>query len=443
MKNNEFSFEDFFAAGTGNEPKQDSFVISTEGFDGYTDDLTASAEQAMEELDFLDSYEAVSRMNAETKIRMLQKIKNNYNSKTIGRENLGYSIESLCIEQIQSLEDAVEAPKEGEAAAEAPKETSEKKKGFFKTVFGAIAKFFQTIWKAITTAISKFVEWVKRGFAKKQAENTDAKTDMTNGEASANTSAATSADAGKAGSQLEKTKVWFDFSQTPNFSGATKFIASFVNYGKSVDVFFKKFDEACQKAKGSSAVTHEENATFRFTNDAFKNIATSSAAICNDLGLSVKNVNVSAGTSVKDAKKLFKELENSFSIDTYGTDKNNYSIYTTVNALFGIKRGDTKTINNTRKNSEKSRAEDTIKALANFEKNVFISKCDPVQKKLTEHANNMQKSIDARLDNNKNINDTTANMMAFQAALKFACKSEQYMSKLFAKLNSCAVQYAR
>ena len=78
MKNNEFSFEDFFAAGTGNEPKQDSFVISTEGFDGYTDDLTASAEQAMEELDFLDSYEAVSRMNAETKIRMLQKIKNNY-----------------------------------------------------------------------------------------------------------------------------------------------------------------------------------------------------------------------------------------------------------------------------------------------------------------------------------------------------------------------------
>ena len=109
MKNNEFSFEDFFAAGTGNETTQDSFVISTEGYDGYADDLTASAEQAMEELDFLDSYEAVSRMNAETKIRMLQKIKNNYNSKTIGRENLGYSIESLCIEQIQSLEDAVEA----------------------------------------------------------------------------------------------------------------------------------------------------------------------------------------------------------------------------------------------------------------------------------------------------------------------------------------------
>ena len=61
----------------------------------------------MEELDYLTSFEAISRKNAEEKIRMLKKIKNNYNSKTIGRENLGYSIESVCMEQIQSLEDAV------------------------------------------------------------------------------------------------------------------------------------------------------------------------------------------------------------------------------------------------------------------------------------------------------------------------------------------------
>ena len=156
--NEELSFEDFFAAGTGAAPKKENFVISSEGFDGYSDDILANAEQALENLDYLMSFEKVSHMNAETKIRMLKKIKNNYNAKTIGRENLGYSIESVCDSQIQSLEDAVEAPKAGDKPAETPKDDGKKKENFFKviwkgikTLFENIGKFFKNIGDKIAT----------------------------------------------------------------------------------------------------------------------------------------------------------------------------------------------------------------------------------------------------------------------------------------------------
>ena len=154
----ELSFEDFFAAGTGAAPKKENFVISSEGFDGYSDVILANAEQALENLDYLMSFEAVSRMNAETKIRMLKKIKNNYNAKTIGRENLGYSIESVCDSQIQSLEDAVATPKDDKKTVETPKDDGKKKENFFKviwkgikTLFENIGKFFKNIGDKIAT----------------------------------------------------------------------------------------------------------------------------------------------------------------------------------------------------------------------------------------------------------------------------------------------------
>ncbi len=160
---NELSFEDFFSAGTGAEIKEEKFVISSEGFDGYSDALLGNAEQALEDLNFLDSFEAVSRMNAETQIRMLKKIKNNYNSKTIGRENLGFSIESFCDTRIQSLEDAVAAPKTEGKTQQKPKDLGKEHKGFFKTiwegiknVFKAIGDFFAEIGRGIAKFFSRF-----------------------------------------------------------------------------------------------------------------------------------------------------------------------------------------------------------------------------------------------------------------------------------------------
>lgn len=162
----ELSFEDFFAAGTGAETTE-KFVISSEGFDGYSDNVMAEAEQALENLNFLDSFEAVSRMNAETKIRMLQKIKNNYNSKTIGRENLGMSIESLCASQIQSLEDAMadKTPAGDKAKTNDTPATNSKAKEFFKAVWGGIKNFFIAIrdfFADIGRSIAKFFSKFKR-----------------------------------------------------------------------------------------------------------------------------------------------------------------------------------------------------------------------------------------------------------------------------------------
>lgn len=162
----EMSFEDFFAAGTGAEPTE-KFVISSEGFDGYSDNVMAEAEQALENLNFLDSFEAVSKMNAESKIRMLQKIKNNYNSKTIGRESLGMSIESLCAGQIQSLEDAMadKAPEGDKAKTEDKPATDSKVKKFAQTVWNAIKEFFQKIadfFANIGRSIAKFFSKFKK-----------------------------------------------------------------------------------------------------------------------------------------------------------------------------------------------------------------------------------------------------------------------------------------
>lgn len=445
MKNNEYSFEDFFAAGTGNET-QESYKISTEGFDGYDDGLFADADQAMEELNFLESFESMSRMNADQKIRMLKKIQNNYNSKTISRENLGYSIESMCNSQIHSLEDAVATPKEGEAAADKPTEATEKKKGFFKTVFGAIAKFFKMIWKAITTTISKFVEWVKHAFAKKakaEAETgVDQKTDM--GQTAGTTSASGSAGASKAEAQLDKAKVMFDFSKPINVSGATGFVKAFVTLGKNTDVLFTAFNKEVEKAKKANgeatATSHAENVIFADTSRKFN-------LVVKEAGNVVKSVGATTGlaaptsTKVEDVKKVFKEAENSLAIMTNASGSGNYdAIYKTVKTMFGL---DKDTNFSTKSAEAKARAQKSIESLANFEKNVFIAQCDPVQKKLMEHADNMQKTIDERLNGNKYVNLTTSNIMACQAVLKFACKSEQFMSKIFTKLNACATQYAK
>ncbi len=92
----EYSFEDFFADGTGMEaPKTEESFLSSEGFDGYIDDINLNMYQAEEDIHFLNSFEAVSEMNTQMKINMLKKLKANYTHQ---------SIESYCDNHIQSLE---------------------------------------------------------------------------------------------------------------------------------------------------------------------------------------------------------------------------------------------------------------------------------------------------------------------------------------------------
>jgi len=137
MKNNEYSFEDFFGAGTGNET-QESYKISTEGFDGYNDELSKDLQESIEQMNFLDAYSTVDKMNSDQKIRMLKKIQNNYNSKTISRENLGYSIESYTNQYIRSQEGVIS-----------------KFCGFIKSLFKIILNIIRSISIFITQFISK------------------------------------------------------------------------------------------------------------------------------------------------------------------------------------------------------------------------------------------------------------------------------------------------
>ena len=132
MDDKEYSFEDFFASGTGIESeKTEAMSISSEKFDGYIDGISMEMYSINEDIEFLNSYEAVSEMNTNEKIKMLKKIKANYNHQ---------SIESYCDNKIQSLESSND-------------ETKEKKS------FGAkIKDVFIAIFKKIREIVEKIIE---------------------------------------------------------------------------------------------------------------------------------------------------------------------------------------------------------------------------------------------------------------------------------------------
>ena len=97
MNDKEYSFEDFFASGTGIESeKTETSSLSSEDFDGYVDGISMEIYQTNEDIKFLNSFEAVYHKNIQDKIIMLKKLKTNYNFK---------NIESYCDKQIQSSEE--------------------------------------------------------------------------------------------------------------------------------------------------------------------------------------------------------------------------------------------------------------------------------------------------------------------------------------------------
>ena len=97
MNDKEYSFEEFFASGTGIESeKTETSSLSSEDFDGYVDGISMEIYQTNEDIEFLNSFEAVYHKNIQDKIIMLKKLKTNYNFK---------NIESYCDKQIQSSEE--------------------------------------------------------------------------------------------------------------------------------------------------------------------------------------------------------------------------------------------------------------------------------------------------------------------------------------------------
>lgn len=254
---NSRSLEALYQDGTGmvSLPKK-SYKASIEGYDGFDDVLSAEMAKSEENLAFLDAFQMVETKNAADKVKMLKKISTVYGSRSGMPAAAAASIESLC--RVQSLEEAEKAEATGvntgnEKAAESPA-VAEKKAGFFKTVFGAIRKFFEKIWQFFMKIVSK----VGSLFKKKQAATTADETGNVdvNANNSNDTNSDSSASAGAADIRNRqansKTKLNLDYITNSmaldvskfNPAGVKKFVAEYTKTSKAVNGFASKLRSA-------------------------------------------------------------------------------------------------------------------------------------------------------------------------------------------------------
>lgn len=447
----EFSAEDFINGGMGVKATPKYTVSSTEGFDGWSDVLSMEMYRAEQELQSLEHFEAISNLNVTQKLNMVKRIAKNY----VGAINNNYasnSIESVCMAQIKSLEDAAAAPKEGATPAETPAgEGGKKKVGFMKTVFGAIAKFFKTIWDWIVKTVTTFVGKIKTLFTKKKAEGaaTDTKSDLTNNANATGSTSTGAAGDSKIEKHIDKAKIMLDFSKKINPSGLTNFVTKYTAAGTSIDNLWKQYSGMISKLKNvkdtgapaTSDVNHTANRVFNAGNKQCKEALVK----LSDTAKVFPNitVNTNSGTSAADFKKYLNTLTQSVATASGRND----DLYVMIKSLFGLDRGMDKNGNLTikmdaaSKGAAKGQAQQTIDSLAGIEKQ-FVEKVKKPHDSLVRVTDEIQKLLDPRLtDDKKTINETTETMGIMQGMLKVCCKLEQVCGKLITKTNSAAVQF--
>lgn len=438
----EFSAEDFINGGMGIKPNTSYTVKSSEGYDGFADGLSMELYRADQELQALEAFETLSDFNASQKIKMIKRIANNYVG-SIHNSVASNSIESVCLAQIRSLEDAAGAPA-GDAKTEEPPKQNGKKEGFLKTVFGAIAHFFEMIWSAITTAISKFSAWVKRLFAKKANEtsNTDKTSDLTNnnGVQSDNESSPTKIKTVELNTGIDKAKMVFDFTGSLNPAGALKFMDMYKALSTKIDDVWKARKNAIGKNKDASNVAHADNT--QFTDALTKDIVSKTTDITKIFGVST-NVSVS-GTKSSDVKKWLDGVAK----DIRMASNRNDGIGKLVGNLFGLKAMDHAKLekmikdskDNTKARADRASGPIILKQMSDsldkFYNNKFLPTMENPHKRLVQLTKEIQGDLNKRFDNSTNINDTTKYMATIQASLKTCCALEQCVGKVVANVNS-------
>ena len=449
----EFSAEDFINGGMGVKATPKYTVSSTEGFDGWADNLSMEMYKAEQELQSLEHFEAISTLNATQKLNMVKRIAKNYVG-TIGNSMASNSIESVCMAQIKSLEDAAAAPKEGATPVDAPaSEGGKKKLGFMKTIFGAIAKFFKTIWDFIVKAVTTFVGKIKSLFAKKSDNNdaatTDAKSDLTNNASATSSTTASAAGDSKIEKHIDKAKIMLDFSKKINPSGLMNFVTKYTAAGTSIDNLWKQYSGMISKLKnvkdtGAPAESDVNRTANRVFNAGNKQCREAVTKLVDTTKLFPNiTVNTNAGTSIADFKKYLNTLSQSVAAASGKND----DLYVMIKSLFGLDRGMDKNGNLTikmdaaSKGAAKGQAQQTIDSLAGIEKK-FVDSVKKPHDSLVRVTDEIQKLLDPRLaDDKKTINETTETMGIMQGMLKVCCKLEQVCGKLITKTNSAAVQF--
>lgn len=449
----EFSAEDFINGGMGVKATPKYTVSSTEGFDGWADNLSMEMYKAEQELQSLEHFEAISTLNATQKLNMVKRIAKNYVG-TIGNSMASNSIESVCMAQIKSLEDAAAAPKEGATPVDAPaSEGGKKKLGFMKTIFGAIAKFFKTIWDFIVKAVTTFAGKIKSLFAKKGENNdttTDAKSDLTNNANAAGSTTASAAGDSKIEKHIDKAKIMLDFSKGINTRGLNDFVTKYTNAGTSIDNLWKQYSGMISKLKNNkdtgapdeSGVNRTANRVFNAGNKQNKE----AVAKLDEVIKIFPNIKYNSNPGTASAAE-FKKYLNTMTQSVATASGKNDDLYVMIKALFGLDRGMDKNGNLTikmdaaSKGAAKGQAEQTVKSLGNIE-SYFVEKVKKPHDSLVRVTDEIQKLLDPRLtDDKKTINETTEAMGVMQGMLKVCCKLEQVCGKLITKTNTAASQF--
>lgn len=438
----EFSAEDFINGGMGVKTTTSYTVKSSEGYDGFADNLSMEMYRAEQELQSLEAFEMLSDVNASQKIKMVKRIANNYVG-GIQNSVASNSIESVCLAQIKSLEDAAAAPAGDTKTEEKPATDGQKKKlGFMKTVFGAIAKFFKSIWNWITTAIKKFGAWVKNLFTKKakEAPKTDEASDLTNNKGANAASGSTTSSGAKIEEQIDKAKMLYDFTGQFNPKGVLDFMNKYTALSNSVDNVWKSRDKMLKKGNDQSAshTAHVDNV--KFNQSFYQDTCRRAKELANIFGASVKDVNTDSSTKSKDVKKALDEFTKSIRMASNRND----GIGKLVKTLFGFDSMDHDKFAQRFKNnlSKAGQAggianlQQMSESMNKFYENKFVPDMEKPHRRLVAITEDIEKNLNSRFDTYTDINDTTMYMSNIQAALKMCCTLEQCVGKVVTNINS-------
>ena len=440
----EFSAEDFINGGMGVKSTTSYTVKSSEGYDGFADNLSMEMYRAEQELQSLEAFEMLSDVNASQKIKMVKRIANNYVG-GIQNSVASNSIESVCLAQIKSLEDAAAAPAGDTKTEEKPATEGQKKKlGFMKTVFGAIAKFFKTIWKWITESIKWFGTKIKNLFTKKakEAPKTDEASDLTNNDGAKATTAAGSATSNdaKLDKAIDKAKMVFNLTTSFNPTGANEFSKNYTNLAKSVSDIWKGYEKALGSKTATADVNHADNVTF--TGSIKNKIYNETQVIIKSFGVKTTNLGIAATDNAKNVKKYMEDVTKALR----AAFNKNDDVARIVEALFGFKKMSHEEfvkIVKSNSNADINKRGAAVSNLTNMGGkltdyyNAFITKLENPHRELTTITDEIQKKLDNRLaDDNKTTNSTTQNMAIMQAMLKTCCTLEQSIGKVVSNINS-------
>ena len=346
---NSRSLEALYQDGTGmvSLPKK-SYKASIEGYDGFDDILSVDLAKSEENLAFLDTYQMIEAKNAADKIKMCKKLSANYGTRSSIPTAAATSVESLCRMMSLEAEDNIGATnldtgneQSTNKPVDKPKDET-KKKGFFKTVFGAIRSFFERIWDLFKRLISNIAGLFKG----KPAETPDTGNVNVNADTNANTS---SQAVNKNG--LDK-NLNFDYisdimALNPkglNTMGFDKFCGNYKKTGKVISEMSSKIanhgnggqdnhDAKEYVSKNALAVRIAISETMKVLNGTVKSEAGTDPLSRNGLATGTVNTK-SLAKYLKDCEKAIK-FEKPDPNDKEGKNSNAFGV---IKALFGLNR---------------------------------------------------------------------------------------------------------